>query len=410
MDALLSRCAGLDVHQETVVACVLYGEPGQKVNKQIRTFGTTTKELLALSDWLLKMESRYVAMESTGVYWKPVWNILEEEFELVLANAHRIKNVPGRKTDISDAQWIAKLLLNGLIESSFVPPVDIRNLRDLTRYRRSLMQMATAQKNRIHKVLQDANIKLTSYMSNVFGVSGRLLLESIMNGETLTLEQVRRLIKTKLKVKAPKLVDALNGKVRAHHRELMRRQYDLLLVLEDHICEIEAEIDHSVQAYKEELGLLVTVPGIDQDAAAEILAEIGPDMTRFPTSAHLASWGGLSPGNHESAGKKKATRTLRGNKALKSILCQVSWAAARSKKTRLSAYYYRLVKRRGPKKANMALAHLILRIIYSMLKKKEKYRELGPDYLPKKKSSAEYYQRQLEKLLGHEIEIHEKTA
>ncbi|MCO7126068.1 IS110 family transposase [Sporolactobacillus shoreicorticis] len=408
MDVLLNCCAGLDVHQKEIVACVLTGE--NKVRKQIRTFGTTTKELLALSDWLQESQCTHVAMESTGVYWKPVRNILEGSFTLILANAKRIKNVPGKKTDMSDAQWIAKLLRNGLIESSFVPPEAIRNLCDLTRYRRKLLQMATEQKNRIHNVLQDANIKLTSYMSDVFGVSGRALLEAIMNGESLTYEQVHARVKTKLRAKVPQLLDALNGKIRRHHRQMIRRQYDLLVDLENYIEELEQEIDQLMTDKQEEASLLKTIPGINQGATAVILAEIGTDMTQFPSDAHLSSWGGLSPGNNESAGKKRSSKTTKGNKGLKSILCQVAWGAVRSKNTRLSAYYYRLVKRRGPKKAIMALAHLILKIIYHVLKEKRPYKELGPDYLLKRKQSAKYHQRQLEKLLGYEIEIREKTA
>jgi transposase len=305
MDAILERCAGLDVHQETVVACILYGSLDRKPQKETKTFGTTTKELLQLQDWLLKHNCTDVAMESTGVYWKPVWNILEGDFNLVLANAQRIKNVPGRKTDISDAAWIAKLLRAGLIESSFVPPVEFRDLRDLTRYRRKLLGHATSEKNRIHKILQDANIKLSTFVSDLFGVSGRALLESILNAEVLQVDEVRAIVKTSLKKKVPQLIDALHGRIRSHHRTLIQMHYDHLIYVEKKIEELESKIDQLVTPYREEMELLITIPGIQKDAAASILAEIGIDMSLFPSDGHLASWAGTSPGNNESAGKKK---------------------------------------------------------------------------------------------------------
>jgi transposase len=305
MDAILERCAGLDVHQETVVACILTGRLDKKPRQEIQTFGTTTRELLKLHDWLLESGCTHVAMESTGVYWKPVWNVLESSFELTLANPQRIKNVPGKKTDMKDAVWIAQLLRCGLIEASFVPPEDIRDLRDLTRYRRKLMEAATAEKNRIHKILQDANIKLSTYITDVFGVSGRALLESVMNGEVLGPDQVKSMVKAQVRKKVPQLVDALNGRVRAHHRKMIRRHYDHLTYLEKEIEALETEIEELLSPYRKEMDLLDTIPGIDKDAAASILAEIGTDMSVFPSEGHLASWGGLSPGNNESAGKKK---------------------------------------------------------------------------------------------------------
>lgn len=261
MDAILERVAGLDVHQETVVACVLYGPLDRRPKKETKTFGTTVKELLKLQDWLVEHKITDVAMESTGVFWKPVWNIFEGEFTLALANAQRIKNVPGRKTDVSDANWIAKLLRAGLIESSFVPPVEIRDLRDLTRYRRKLLGHATAEKNRIHKILQDANIKISTYVSDVFGVSGRALLESLLNGEKLEVDQVRALVKTTLKKKVPQIVDALNGRIRPHHRDLIQMHYDHLLYIEEKITELESKIDLLVTPYREEKDLLMTIPG-----------------------------------------------------------------------------------------------------------------------------------------------------
>lgn len=411
MDAIIERCAGLDVHQETVVACVMYGPLDRKPKQDTQTFPTTTKGLLALHDWLLQWECTHVAMESSGVYWKPVWNILEDSFTLVLANAQRIKNVPGRKTDVNDAAWIAQLLRCGLITPSFVPPEDIRDLRDLTRYRRRLLGHATSEKNRIHKILQDANIKLTTYVSDLFGVSGRALLEAVINGEVLTAEQVRDLVKTSLKRKVPELLDALNGRVRKHHRRMMRMHMDHLLYIENQIAELEQEIDRLLQPYRESVTLIQTIPGIKEDAAAVILAEIGNDMSCFPSDAHLASWGGLSPGNNESAGKKKSTRTTKGNKSLKAVLCQAAWAASKTKGTRLASFFYRVQKRRGQKKATMATAHLLLRIIYHMLQDRVPYQELGWEYVPNPTRGVEYWIRKIESQgFTVQLEPHEITS
>ncbi len=305
MDAIIECCAGLDVHQETVVACILYGSLEQKPKEITKTFGTTTNNLLELRDWLTQFEVTHAAMESTGVYWKPVWNVLEGSFLLVLANAQRIKNVPGRKTDVKDAAWIARLLRSGLIQGSMVPPEDIRDLRDYTRYRRKLVGAATSEKNRIHKILQDANIKLTSYVSDLFGLSGRALLDSVVNGEVLEPKIIRSMVYSRMKNKVPQLVEALNGRVRLHHRNMIRFHLDHLQFVQGQIDEIESKIKILVTPYQEEIALLDTIPGINEDAAASILAEIGPDMSKFPSEDHISSWAGISPGNNESAGKKK---------------------------------------------------------------------------------------------------------
>jgi transposase len=396
MDAILERCAGLDVHQESVVACVMFGPLDRKPKQEIKTFSTTTKGLLELHDWLHQFECTHIAMESTSVYWKPIWNVLEGDFKLVLANAKRIKNVPGRKTDVHDSAWIAQLLRCGLITPSFVPPEDIRDLRDFTRYRRKLLGEATAEKNRIHKILQDANIKLTTFISDLFGVSGRALLESVVNGEVLNPEQVKSLVKTSLKRKVPQLIEALNGRVRAHHRKIIGMHLEHLDYIERQILKVESEIDILLQPYLDIIELLITIPGIQKDASAVILAEIGYDMSCFPSDAHLSSWGGLNPGNNESAGKKKSTRTTKGNKSLKAVLCQAAWAASKKKGSRLSSYFYRIQKRRGQKKATMATAHLILRIIYHMLKNKVVYQEMGWEYLEDQERAVKYWIKRIE--------------
>ena len=390
MDAVLERCAGLDVHQETVVACVLYGDINKKPKKEIKTFSTTSNELFKLATWLEEHNCTHVAMESSGVFWKPVWNILESfSFDLVLANAHHIKNIPGKKTDIKDAEWIAQLLRCGLIESSFVPPVEIRKLRDQTRYRKKLIQDAAQEKNRIHKILQDCNIKITTYISDIFGVSGRNIIEALINGEIITTTHLETMARGAVKNKIPQLIEALNGNISRHHREMIRYSWNHLLYLEKVIADIDIAIEQSLIPYREEVELLDTIVGINVKAAAIILAEIDSDMSVFPTDNHLSSWAGVSPGNNESAGKKKRSRATPGNKSLKSVLCECAWAASRSRDTRLSAYYWRLVKRLGKKKALIALAHLILRIIYYVLSTKTPYKELGPNYLKDKQKQKE---------------------
>nr|WP_275296584.1 IS110 family transposase [Brevibacillus choshinensis] len=399
----------MDVHQETIVACMMYEPLDKRAKKEIRTFGTTTKELLQLQDWLTEYNCSDIAMESTGVYWKPIWNILEGSFHLWLANPQRIKNVPCRKTDMKDAVWIAQLLRCGLIEASFVPPEDIRDLRDLTRYRRKLLGDATAEKNRVHRILQDANIKLTTYVSDVFGISGRALLDSLVNGEVLDPQQVEQKVKTSLKKKVPQLIEALNGRIRLHHRKMIQKHLNHLAYLEKEIEVLESDIAQLLSPLQEAFDLLVTIPGIQKDAAAGILAEIGCDMSMFPSEGHLTSWAGVSPGNNESAGKKKSTRTRSGNKGLKSNLCQAAWVASKAKGSRLSSFYHRLVKRRGPKNANMVVSHLLLRIIYQMLLRNEPYSELGWDYLPQKEKSVDYWVQRI-KTLGYSLSLQIETA
>ncbi len=310
MEAIVERCAGLDVHLDTVVACILYGDLDKKPNKEVQTFSTTTKGLLQLLDYLNINGCTHVAMESTGIYWKPVWNVLESgAFELIIANAKKIKNVPGRKTDVKDAEWIASLLRCGLIEKSFVPPEVIRDLRDLTRLRKELLSEITRHKNRIHKVLQDANIKVSSVLSDVFGETGKVIINELITNRCITINFVESLYegrgKSRLKATPNEMYEALNGKIRAQHIILLTIHNNNILFLENQIQEIEKEIDILLQKESESMDIINTIPGISMTSAACIIAEIGSDMSVFPTEKHLSSWAGLCPKNNESAGKKK---------------------------------------------------------------------------------------------------------
>ena len=380
MDAMLKRCAGLDVHQEIIVACVLKGELDKKPQSEIRTFGTYTKDLEELHEWLLQEKIEQVAMESTGVFWKCVWNIIEDEkYEIKLANAKDIKNKPRRKTDVKDAQWIAELLRCGLIEGSFVPDVEIRELRELTRYRRKIIQQASAEKNRIHKILQDANIKLTTDLSDIFGDTGRKLIEKIIEGKEITDQELLEMTagrgKSSLREKLPQIKEGLRGTTREHHRRIIKLIYEHLKYLENEQEEIEKLIDEACKKYKKEIDLLDSIPGIDKDSAKAIIAEIGIDMNQFPTVKNLTSWAGMSPGNNESAGVKKNGKSTKGDKALRATLNECAWSCIRSKKNRISATYWRFVKRMGPSKAIHATGNLILRLCYHILISGIKYEE-----------------------------------
>lgn len=380
MDAMVRKCAGLDVHQETIVACVLKGELDKKPQSEIRTFGTYTKDLENLHQWLIEEEVEQVAMESTGVFWKCVWNIIEDEkYEIKLANAKDIKNKPGRKTDVKDSQWIAELLRCGLIEGSFVPDVEIRELRELTRYRRKIIQQASAEKNRIHKILQDANIKLTTDLSDIFGNTGRKLIEKIIEGKEITDEELFEITsgrgKASLREKLPQIKEGLKGTTRNHHRKIIKLIYEHLKYLEKEQEEIEKLIDDACEGYKKEIELLDTIPGIDKDSAKAIIAEIGVDMSQFPTVKNLTSWAGMSPGNNESAGVKKNGKSTKGNKSLRATLNECAWSCIRSKKNRIASTYWRFVKRMGPQKAIHATGNLILRLCYHILVSGIEYEE-----------------------------------
>jgi len=380
MELQIQRGCGLDVHQATVVACLLTVLADGKVKKQIRAFGTTTRELLALSQWLQGEGCTHVAMESTGVYWKPVYAVLEGTFELIVANAQHIKNVPGRKTDVKDAEWIADLLLHGLLRPSFVPPKPIRELRDLTRYRRKLVESRSAERNRLLKVLETANIKLASVASDAFGVSGMQMLTALAEGKA-TPAEMAELAKGRLREKIPQLEPALEGRMEEHHRYLLKLQLRRMRDLDQDLAELEERIQQRLEPYREQLQLLEEIPGVDWTLAAVIIAELGVDMKVFPTASQLASWAGVSPGNNESAGKRRNARVTKGNFYLKTALVEAAQAATRAKGTYLRDKYYRLKARRGAKRAVVAIGHKILVAVYHMLSDQVSYNDLGDLYL-----------------------------
>lgn len=376
MQVVHEVCCGLDVHKKSVRACVLLAS-GRR--RQTREFGTFTKDLLEMSDWLQSCGVTHVALESTGVYWKPVWNLLEGQFEVLLVNAQHIKAVPGRKTDQKDSEWIADLLQHGLLRASFVPPTPTRELRDLTRYRASLAQEINRIANRIQKVLEDANIKLASVATNTLGASGRSMLEAIVNGEQDS-QRLAEMSRGLLRNKIPELQQALEGRVTAHHRFLLRELLDHHYFVESKMRRIEQEVAERLGPFQSEVARLCTIPGVDRVTAWGLLAEIGLDMSQFPDAQHLASWAGLCPGSHESAGKRKSGKIRKGSLWLRRCLCQGAWAVSTKKNNYLSALYRRLAARRGSKRATIAVAHNLLVIAYYILRDKTCYHDLGPDY------------------------------
>jgi transposase len=406
MEVLYSHCAGLDVHKKTVVACRLsVDSAGHKV-KVVETFGTTTAELFRLSDWLTAGDCTHVAMESTGEYWKPIWNILEGSFQLLLVNAQHIKRVPGRKTDVQDAEWIADLLQHGLLTASFIPPVEQRDRRDLTRQRTQLVRDRVSVLNRIQKVLETANIKLASVVSNISGISSRAILAELVQDQ-LNLDQLEGLLHGRLRDKVPELQQALTGRVRAHHRFLLAQHLSQLDFLDEQIAAYSQEIERLTDPFEELVELLDTIPGVARTTAEMILAEVGADMKgRFPDADHLSAWAGLAPGNHESAGKRLAGTMRQGSQWLRTGLTQAAQAAARKKDGYLSAQYHRLAGRRGKKRAIMAVAHSILVIAYHVIERREPYKDLGSNYFDERQkvSTANRLTRRLEKL-GYRVVI-----
>jgi transposase len=432
MEVIYPCCAGLDVHKKTVVACVILTQKNGQKEQEKRTFGTTTGELLALLAWLQEKGCTQVAMESTGVYWQPVYNILEEHMEVLLVNARHVKNVPGRKTDVSDAEWLAELLRHGLLRASFVPPREQRHLRDLTRQRSKLVAERAAAVNRVQKVLEDANIKLASVASDVLGASGRAMLEAMIQGqaEPATMAELAR---GRLRNKRQALTQALTGRVQDHHRFLLEQHLIHIDFLEEQIelfsRQIAVQIDRMSEmaeyqvpapatdgsasaepaeplTYARAIELLDTIPGIDRWLAEVMVAEMGIDMSRFPAAKHLASWAGVAPGNNESAGKRRSGKTPPGNQALRKGLVQGAHGASRTQHSYLKAKYHRIAARRGKKRATVAVAHSILVSAYHMLVRQEPYRDLGGNYFDEHKREfvANHLVRRLEKL-GYQVVI-----
>jgi transposase len=368
MEEVFVCCAGLDVHKQSVEACVRRIGSNGRLHQETRHWGTMTRDLSEMADWIAAQGVTHVAMESTGVFWKPIFNILENRFTVLLVNARHLKQVPGRKSDLRDCQWIAQLLQFGLLKGSFVPPRFQRELRDLTRHRTQLVEEKTRTANRIHKVLEDANIKLSSVATNVLGVSGRAMLEALIQGEEDPVK-LADLAQKKLRGKIPELQKALEGHLTEHHRYLLQLLWKELAQQEELITELDRKIEEQTSPFKVAVNRLDMVPGVDRRVAEVMLAEVGPDMKPFPTHENLASWAGMCPGNEESAGKRQRRRITPGNRWLKRTLVQAAWAASHSKNNYLASQYRRLAGRRGRKRALTAVGHSMLVIFYHMLKK-----------------------------------------
>ena len=376
MQVVHARCAGLDVHKETVVACVRVAS-GSSVSEEVETFSTLTKSLYELAAWLVKSNVTLVGMEATGVYWRPVWHILEAcGVPVILVNAAHVKAVPGRKSDVADATWLASLVAHGLVRPSFVPPTQVQELRDLTRTRKQMTQERTRYVQRIHKVLEDANIKVTSVISDVLGVSGRAFLDALIAGETDP-EQLASLGNRKLRASKEELVEALRGRVTEHHRFLLDLHLEQVVRMEAAICRLDEQVVALLEPFRDDVANVSTVPGVSEVSAAAILAEIGFDMSRFPTAHHLVSWATLCPRSDESAGKHRSTKTRKGGNWLKPMLIQVAWAAVRTKNSYEQQLFHRIRARRGPQKAITAVAASLLRTIYALLRDKKPYQSLG---------------------------------
>lgn len=407
MEVLVARVAGLDVHKRQVTACVRTPTVDGGRREEVRMFATTMGDLEDMAGWFDSEGVVQVVMESTGSYWKPVWAVLEDrDFDLLLVNARHVKQVPGRKTDVADAAWLAQLLEVGLLKGSFVPPPVIRQLRDLTRYQKRLIQDRTREANRVGKVLEDAAIKLGSVASDILGVSGRAMIEALIAGERDP-ERLAELAKGTLRNKIPDLVKALNGRFGDHHAVLLRMHLDHIDHLDTAITTLDERIDELIDPFVEARELLCTIPGVAERVANVIIAETGGDMTRFPTAGHLASWAGLCPGNDESAGKRKTGKTRPGDVWLTEALTQAAWAASRSKDNFLKTRYWRLVRRIGKKKALIAVAHQILVVVWHMLTTNTPYQDLGVDWYKKQadpQRRIDHLIRQLQ-ALGHDVTI-----
>ena len=379
MEQLIERCCGLDVHRDTVAACVRVPGPGGRRAQTVQTFGTTAANLLALRDWLEAQGVTHVAMESTGVYWRPVYYVLEEGFTCLLVNAAHLKHVPGRKTDVQDCAWIAQVLEHGLLRGSFVPPAPIRELRDLTRYRKSVIQERTRHANRLHKTLEDAGVKLASVANDILGVSGRAMLEALVHGTTDP-AVLADLARGALRKKLPALRQALAGRFRGHHAFLVGQMLAHLDYLDEAIATVSDRLGELLAPFAETLARLDAIPGISRRTAEVLIAELGVDMTVFPTAGHVASWAGLCPGNNESAGKHRSGKTRKGDRWLRTALTEAALGAIRKRDSAFGARYRRIMRHRGHKKAVVAVAHALLVTVYHVLARQTAYQEPGVDY------------------------------
>ena len=404
MEVIYPRCCGLDIHKESISACVLVKESGKR-EKHLARFGTMTSDLLKLGDWLRSWGVKRVAMESTGVYWKPIWNILEDEFELELINAQHIKQVPGRKTDTKDCEWIAELLQHGLVRASFVPAQAQRDLRELTRYRATLCEDKVRVANRIQKVLEDANVKLACVASDILGASGRAMLEALVAGER-DAAHLAGMAKQRLREKLAQLERALEGRVREHHRFLLRQLLDELYFIEGKITQVEQRLEQQMGSFQQAVTLWQTIPGVNEITAWSLVAEMGVDLSQFERVEKLTAWAGVCPGNNESGGKRLSGTSRKGNRWLRRVLTQAAWAAVRKGDTYLGARFRRLASRRGRKRALLAIAHKILVIAYWMLKTGQQFRDLGADYFDRLKSTdlTRSLVRRLERL-GYKVAL-----
>jgi transposase len=404
MEVLYTHCAGLDVHKDVVMACRRIVEGG-KVEQTVRSFGTTTSGLLELAEWLAEAGCTHVAMEATGVYWKPVWHVLEDSFELLLANAQHVRNVPGRKSDVNDAMWLADLLAHGLLRASFVPPRPVQEMRDLTRTRKQLVREVAQHTQRIQKTLEDANVKLASVISNVLGVTGRAILEALIAGDDDP-ETLAALAHPRIQASRRDLVEALRGRVTPHHRFLLRLHLDQVDALQRAVGELEARMGDALAPFREQVALLTTIPGVSDIVAQVIAAEVGLEMSRFPTAGHLISWAGLCPRLDQSAGRRRSTRIRKGAPWLKTTLVTAAWAAVRPKNGYYRAQFLRLKARRGAKKAIIAVAASMLTAVYHMLETGEVYRDLGADHF-NRRDRAKIARRLVKRLeaLGLRVEI-----
>jgi transposase len=410
MEAIVERVGGVDVGQATVVATVLVGAAHERARKETRTFRTVTRDLLALREWLLAKEVTHVALEGTGIYWRPAYEVLEDAFELILGNAHHIKNVPGRKTDVKDSEWLADLARHGLIAKSFVPPKPLRRLRELLRYRRKLLESRTAERNRLLKLLETANIKLASVASNVFGVSGRLMLQTLLDGGA-TPSTMAALAQGRLRKKVAELEQALEGRLDEHHRFLLELQLRRLDHVDVDLASLDARIDEGLMPYRAPCAVLQQIPGVSRVVAAVIVAELGTDMTVFRSAQHAAAWAGVCPGNNESAGRHRRAGARKGNVHLRTALVEAAVAASHTKGSYLRDKFYRLRARRGTKRAAMAIGHKILIAAYHLLATGAPYRDLGATYLDglEKRHTTQNLVRRLERL-GYEVTIGPKVA